>query len=545
MQHSQHVKWAWRGILIAQLFYWIRAWLLFSLHGDLLKITEGVFMAFLTMGALVLIQAAWGIYRQRAWGPNQFLAVGGLLILILIPATFKMGGHSLWFALVLPSEAFCYLFVLFHLAKIPSETWQPQTKGWRRFFQAKSILPALFWLVFLELGLQVGGLDPGKIFQFRYFQKVDELILWEDYSANAAGITAFNQQGADLAATGMWKGEKVKRFNANIGFAASSYSVYEDFQELRDGDSEGPFADMLDSLLQLPPDQLDSLDRAHLLYRQRPINDDGFRSIPFVPYPGPRKKVLLLGDSFTFGWSARPWTQSFADYLRTLGYVVYNAGITATGPDQYEAIAREYIPRLQPDFVIVNFFMGNDILHYPVHAEPHKMVFYPTNAGLMQAYPGYEHLPDPETAYQFMVNEYYIQPNDWFSSLCSSTALGTMTWRVAQRFDFLSSITERPNEAYFERNAARKSPTPVSEQYLLNIKQWTEDHGGRFIGSIIPDVRDLSPDLDRDYPDLFPRLNMAVPSVTMDDYHPTEEHFNVPGHRRYALFLDSLMGGSQ
>ncbi|MCI0470059.1 MAG: hypothetical protein L0Y73_00200, partial [Candidatus Aminicenantes bacterium] len=56
------------------------------------------------------------------------------------------------------------------------------------------------------------------------------------------------------------------------------------------------------------------------------INSHGFRGNEFAPVDTPQTKILLVGDSFTWGTAAVPLTQSFADLVQASGYHVYNAG---------------------------------------------------------------------------------------------------------------------------------------------------------------------------------------------------------------------------
>jgi len=116
------------------------------------------------------------------------------------------------------------------------------------------------------------------------------------------------------------------------------------------------------------------------------INSDGFRGNAFKLAETPRTKVLLIGDSFTWGAGANPITASFADCLQDAGYYIYNAGIPGTDPAQYARVARKYIPLLKPNVVVVCLYMGNDLRLYPHPVQPHRNLFYMTNFGMIRGY---------------------------------------------------------------------------------------------------------------------------------------------------------------
>jgi hypothetical protein len=116
------------------------------------------------------------------------------------------------------------------------------------------------------------------------------------------------------------------------------------------------------------------------------INSDGFRSPEFKKGNGNKLSILIIGDSFAWGKSANPITNCFADLIRNEGYDVFNAGIPAVGPTQYLAIAKIYIPKLKPDYVIISLFLGNDLLEKPDPMLPYHNLFFETNAGMIKGY---------------------------------------------------------------------------------------------------------------------------------------------------------------
>ncbi len=78
--------------------------------------------------------------------------------------------------------------------------------------------------------------------------------------------------------------------------------------------------------------------------------------------PGYGRKILALGDSFTFGDGVdleKNWTEILEPGL---GASVVNAGMGATGPEYALAFLDHYGFKLNPDLVLYAFFSGNDLL---------------------------------------------------------------------------------------------------------------------------------------------------------------------------------------
>lgn len=488
---------------------------------------------------LTMLGVARGIHARSPWAGRKFLLP--FFLGMLFAGLGLVHGYKIsWLLyLLLPLETALWLFALYHLAKIPSGYWKERKKGIKGLFQWHVLLSLFLFLSLLEIAINAAGYTPGKVFPPRYFHQVDQLVLREDYFADEAGITKITPEGRELAAHGTWKGRSIEAYQDTFSFSPSTYSIFVDNAALLAGKVDNSFSRFLDSIQGIPDSLLDAAGRLYLDYRLHPINEDGFRSIPFTRLDNcNRKKVLLVGDSFTFGWSARPWTDAFADCLSARGYLVYNAGITATNPAQYAAVARKYVPLLKPDVVIANVFLGNDVVHYPQATLPGEMAYYPTNAGVMMAQPGCDRLPNADSAYRFYSNEYFLDREGGFlERLLARSSIGTLVWRVGAR---LGRIPGK-NWSYWKASEECRSEVPISESYLLEIKALSEAHGAAFICGLIPDMEHLAVDLAADYPGLFSKLQPRIPSLEEADFNAREAHFNARGHERYARFLDSLV----
>jgi hypothetical protein len=75
-------------------------------------------------------------------------------------------------------------------------------------------------------------------------------------------------------------------------------------------------------------------------------------------------RVLVLGDSFTFGWGVlddEPYPQRTEQLLRARGLdvEVINAGIPGYNTEQEAALLDELMPRFQPDQVVLGYVVND------------------------------------------------------------------------------------------------------------------------------------------------------------------------------------------
>jgi hypothetical protein len=99
---------------------------------------------------------------------------------------------------------------------------------------------------------------------------------------------------------------------------------------------------------------------------QARVNNLGFRDRDFaVPRSG-AKRVLAIGDSFTYGWGVdaeNSWPKVMERELRQGGLEieVANLGAPGAGPREYAALAGKAIPLLKPDLVVVAVLQADDL----------------------------------------------------------------------------------------------------------------------------------------------------------------------------------------
>ena len=97
-------------------------------------------------------------------------------------------------------------------------------------------------------------------------------------------------------------------------------------------------------------------------------NSLGLRGPELAPKPPGVRRVLALGDSFTFGHAveaAEAWPAVLEQLLNARGgarWEVVNAGVGGYGTGQELLLYDELESRLQPDLVVVGFAVVNDVL---------------------------------------------------------------------------------------------------------------------------------------------------------------------------------------
>lgn len=91
------------------------------------------------------------------------------------------------------------------------------------------------------------------------------------------------------------------------------------------------------------------------------IHELGFRGASWALEGDPRRRLLLLGDSFAFGWGVAEGEAIGARVEELLpGWQVLNAGVSGYGTGQERLLLARWLERVQPDAVAV-LFCANDL----------------------------------------------------------------------------------------------------------------------------------------------------------------------------------------
>jgi hypothetical protein len=260
------------------------------------------------------------------------------------------------------------------------------------------------------------------------------------------------------------------------------------------------------------------------------INRDGFRGNPFERTGAPGVKILLIGDSFTWGAAANPITNSFANLLQQAGYYIYNAGIPGTDPQQYALVAEKYTPLLKPDIVAVCVYMGNDVSALPLLVQPGKNLHYVTSVGFLLGYDDNgRFFKDGREAIEYIKKRKFGCGGGLWDNFLLKTVIGRGIYSIL--------------------NKKQLPPFAGTKQWIKNSLQRIQDacrkNGSELMVFLIPFVNQDTREnksirknlhLFKGFPCYYPE------NFTKIDYSkPPDKHFNNQGHRKYADFIIGVL----
>lgn len=278
------------------------------------------------------------------------------------------------------------------------------------------------------------------------------------------------------------------------------------------------------------------------------VNSMGFRGPEFMPQDSSRKKVMLIGDSFTWGATARPIDSSYADLIRRPDWQVMNFGIPGADPDQYERIAEVYIPVMKPDVVCLFFYMANDVMHLPQHVEPFQNRYHLTNVGWLNPFLDGSYIGDAEATYAYCTERFTIPSTNLLNRFCASTCIGTLVWRGLLRMHLVKenhapALQNRIDAAY---QVMLKGPYAMP--HLQKVQAICAAHNIPFRLFIIPTHNDIHAPTAKEKETLFQGIDLSYyDQFKIEDYQPRPDaHFNNAGHRKMAQYvsqeLEKILG---
>jgi lysophospholipase L1-like esterase len=186
---------------------------------------------------------------------------------------------------------------------------------------------------------------------------------------------------------------------------------------------------------------------AEFSYQAR-INNLGFRDRDFSVRSTGAKRVLAIGDSFTYGWGVDAedsWPKAMERELRRggLDVEVANLGAPGAGPREYAGLAERAIPLLRPDLVVVGVLQADDLFQ-AAESKPEQPLT--TNQRMLRdfraLYPNLMQMVSPVESKQVHVSKEELRE----------------TWKKQVK-DFLGQMTA-PEKARFEN-----LPAPVQAAY--------------------------------------------------------------------------------
>jgi lysophospholipase L1-like esterase len=247
-----------------------------------------------------------------------------------------------------------------------------------------------------------------------------------------------------------------------------------------------------------------------------------------------KPKLLLIGDSFTWGLTAQPLDSSFADRLRgMMDMTIINTGIPIADPAQYEAIGAKYIPQLRPEWVVVMVYLGNDIMQEERPIVPFRPFYYYTNAGAMMADDDGRHLNSAQEAYDYYTHQkfFLLHPANLGENIIAKSALLSRIYSFRYRW----------REKMDAENAIRHMD--ITRHHLLAIRDLCTRNGCKLQIILIPERKEA----DRSVSFLMQRYKdvcqdrklstcMYIPDFNASRYYTAypDGHLNNAGHAFFA-----------
>lgn len=419
-----------------------------------------------------------------------------------------------------------------------------------------------------ELILHHLGHRPGVLMNYENFNDTDTVHSYTLYTDDEAGIYRLGPYVTDsLAMT--YSGDHIELpgnvFADGLQVTEGVEIILRDFRNVLSGidnvmligdvsqcekmAGEGEFAlAACSSILTGSPDS--AMYRDYLL---NPFNSEGFRSIKLSHMPQGRPRIMLVGDSFVWGMSAEPLHNSYSDILLARGFTVYNMGIIGTDPAQYEAIVRKYVPLLNPDMVIVNFFLGNDLMSFERKVKAGMPPEHLTNSGFLDSHPLGKYLP-PSEAYDFYFayNRIPEIETSWFNKLCSRTNLLTKIWLILYEVGLVEhEIRTAENQLHGIPDSTKAL---VTARYLAGISEVCRANDVLLINTVIPEkpfpwLRNRPFRISDKEHDLLEIIYRGTEyhhpeNLCANDYEDGGNHFNNKGSLKYADFLEIIIQNS-
>lgn len=397
--------------------------------------------------------------------------------------------------------------------------------------------------------------SPGVFQSYSQFNEVDSLYLFNNYAVDEHGIYTFSPYISDSArhidktiisdyfAKATVDSPRYKPTEWGVDDLGTTLLAFEKLAEDNFEASTTFEKFALKTLKKSQPSAYDSLIQSYL---QHPFNSEGFRSVPFKArkYPN-HPKILMLGDSFTYGQAASHLYNSFADLLLTMGYVVYNTGISGTDPAQYAKIAEVYLDQLQPDLVVVNFCLSNDFMPSPRTCKAGEPIEYLSNAGFLYSSPlgQFMNLEEAHAYYQSFTK---IPSQNLFNRVMASSAFTTKIWGLLYQLNWLKHPVIEEYELW--KYASQETLMANTYPYIKAISKQCAQQNIPMLLVLLPDYTTknthgeipLNSAIDLSS---FEEFSYYYPSNFTEDDFPTngDFHFNNTGSVKYAYFLDSLI----
>lgn len=416
-----------------------------------------------------------------------------------------------------------------------------------------SIIVLIIVLLLCEIGLRIAGYNKIDEQVDPYFVVKDSLKI-DYFEVDKDGVFHLNQHAANLVARlindttislpDLYHNDKdivipylilsysptmrKKCENGTLfdGIADEEFKYF--FQQI---ECNYPYRRFIDSLKSIPT--RDEFQNGLIKqYELMPINEHGFRTVSFdsLTKIGKRKRVLFIGDSFTFGCFATPLSNSFCDYLNIDGrFEVIDLGIPGSDPTQYLSVAQKYCALLKPDytFVMVNFESDNDLPNYRRAIGPDSWSIYPTNAGWLHPFTEDGRLlPTAQIAYDYWYRKNFSR---FRNNPLTHTAVGSAVIRGISKLNEEREPTGQP--------ISHEKSIQNLNSILKEIKMVANNNGSYMMAVALPIYSDTT------YKSMpaaaaFNGIPYSyMPNIELMDFSFSKMHLNSSGNRKMAEWI--------
>ena len=390
------------------------------------------------------------------------------------------------------------------------------------------LISSLTGIIFAEISLRKLGWEPGKTIQSKWFNPVDSLIQFRGHSLSDSGIfivdtSVVSELLSDTEFLNIphnYIGTYAKR----AGISGEVAALVRHHADLKTDEQ------LKDSILRYTGGETGHFSFGS--YLENPINKQGFYSIEYDDSCLGKAKIMIIGDSFVWGHSASNPLMSFSNRLLLDGYCVYNFGVSGADVPQYEMILKNYASLIDPDVVIISYYLGNDIQFYDREIIPTVPIFYSTNAGNLYSHRNGEVYYDHQQAYDAILEYSYVPDKPWYAAVAKVFSVTTVVWKVVTQFqDWWKHISL----LYFS------DQVPESTKNMKRLVDISRSLGYQVRVVAIPELVNSRLEYYEDQSHFFTGLDVLRPALTTEHYNVEDGHFNDDGHLFYANYLDELI----
>ena len=289
---------------------------------------------------------------------------------------------------------------------------------------------------------------------------------------------------------------------------------------------------------------VEACDNALLSGRRCLVNRQGYQDrddFDPVEDSGAAVRVLMLGDSFTAGYSAdfgKSYVETVENYFPDSA--VWNTAIGATGTNQAVAAFNAYAHMLQPRISVLGFYM-NDFEDNITPIDSYLEVINRETNGMLMIKQYRVDVWGNVIKLNFESDLYYRglnvdPPSSEIKRLTGLTRLGTLVLRMV---DQLGAVIFE--DARFNRKLQ------ITRDYLRNLRDAAAEQDSALLVLLIPHVDDTkgvseryraSMDLMREIG--FHYLSL-VEVLEPDDYALDDIHWNNAGHQKIGALLSACL----